>query len=111
VTSLTGENVWIYPFDVWREKEDLLASNSSINDSVNKYLTRTSYYGQVTEMDTQGRVVINNMLRQTARMQGEVAVLGYLTYLEVWNNELFREKVLDEPLTAEDRHVLAELGL
>ena len=80
-------------------------------ESVNKYLTRTSYFGQVTDMDAQGRVVINPLLRESARIAGEVAVLGYLNYLEVWNNELFRERVLDQPLTAEDRRVLAELGL
>jgi MraZ protein len=111
VTSLTGDNVWVYPFDVWTAKEEILARHSSIHQSVNKFLTRTSYFGQVTEMDAQGRVVINPVLRESARIAGEVAVLGYLNYLEVWNNELFRERVLDQPLTAEDRRVLAELGL
>ena len=51
------------------------------------------------------------MLRDSARIEGDVAVLGYLSFLEVWNNELFRERVLEDPLTAEDRRVLAELGL
>lgn len=111
VTSLTGENIWIYPFDVWTAKEEVLARHSGIHSAVNKFLTRTSYFGQVAEIDVQGRVVVNPLLRESARIAGEVAVLGYLTYLEVWNNELFREKVLVEPLTLEDRRALQELGI
>ena len=111
VTSLTGASVWIYPFEAWVAKEERLARHSSIHDAVNKFLTRTSYFGQVTEMDSQGRVVIQPVLRESARMEGEVAVLGNLTYLEVWNNELILEKLRSEPLSSEDRRVLAELGL
>ena len=111
VTSLTGQSVWIYPFDVWVAMEERIARHSSIHESVNKLLTRTSYFGQVTEMDAQGRVVIQPVLRESARMEGEVAVLGNLTHLEIWNNQLFREKLRNEPLTSEDRKLLAELGL
>ena len=62
-------------------------------------------------MDAQGRFVIQPVLRDAARIEGEVAVLGYLKYLEIWNNDLFRERILDQPVTDEDRRVLAELGL
>ena len=111
VTSLTGESVWVYPFEVWTANEERLAKHSSMNTSVNKFLTRTSYYGQVAELDAQGRFVIQPVLRDAARIEGEVAVLGYLKYLEIWNNDLFRQRVLEQPVTDEDRRVLAELGL
>jgi DNA-binding transcriptional regulator/RsmH inhibitor MraZ len=51
------------------------------------------------------------VLRESAAMQGEVAVLGYLTYLEVWNNQRYLEHLEREPLTEEDEKALSDLGI
>ena len=44
-------------------------------------------------------------------MRGEVAVIGYLNYLDVWNMERFREHLDREPLTDEDQETLSGLGI
>ena len=44
-------------------------------------------------------------------MTGEVAVLGKLNYLDVWNDELFRQRLDSEPFTDEDEQVISELGV
>jgi MraZ protein len=57
-------------------------------------------------MDKQGRILIAPHLRESAEMVGEVAVLGYLNYLEVWNNERYLKRLQAEPFTDEDEELL-----
>jgi MraZ protein len=111
VTSLNGEFMRIYPFAVWRRIEDKLAALPQMNKAKKKFLDRTNYWGQVAHMDAQGRVLIPALLRESAGMRGEVAVLGYLDYLDVWNMERYREHLEREPLTDEDLTGLSNLGI
>ena len=57
-------------------------------------------------MDKQGRILIAPHLRESAEMTGEVAVLGYLNYLEVWNDTRYLKRLEDEPFTDEDEEQL-----
>ena len=50
----------------------------------------------------QGRVLIQQRLRESASMTGEVDVLGQYDYLEVWNHERFVAKLQREPFTDDD---------
>lgn len=111
VTSLDGQFARIYPFAVWRDIEDKLAALPSMNKSKKKFLDRTNYWGQTQRMDGQGRVLIPAQLRESAGMRGEVAVLGYLNYLDVWNMERYREHLERNPLTDEDEQTLSNLGI
>jgi DNA-binding transcriptional regulator/RsmH inhibitor MraZ len=49
-------------------------------------------------MDTQGRVLIHPLLRKSAQVVGDVAVLGYLSYLEVWELDRFQQRLLSDAL-------------
>ena len=100
--SETGDHARIYPMKVWEEIEKKLAKLSSHNRHEQKFLARTNYYGQVVEVDGQGRILIPPVLRESAQMKGEVDVLGHLTYLEVWNHARFLEQLNRNPITAED---------
>ncbi len=111
VTSLDGQSVRIYPFSVWREIEEKLAALPSMNKSKKKFLDRTNYWGQNARMDTQGRILIPSLLRESAAMRGEVAVIGYLVYVDVWNMERFREHLERNQLTDEDEQTLSNLGI
>ena len=111
VTSLTGESVRIYPMPVWLALEERLGRAPSTHPSRNKFLDRVNYYGQSAEIDSQGRVLIHPLLRRSSGIIGEVAVLGYLTYLEVWELEKFRERLLSDPYTEEDETAIARLGI
>lgn len=111
VTSLDGQSVRIYPFPVWREIEEKLAALPSMNKSKKKFLDRTNYWGQAGRMDAQGRILIPSLLRESAAMRGEVAVIGYLVYLDVWNMERFREQLEKNQLTDDDEQTLSNLGI
>lgn len=111
VTSLDGQSARIYPFPVWREIEDKLAALPSMNKAKKRFLDRTNYWGQTARADAQGRVLIPALLRESAGMHGEVAVLGYLNYLEVWDLGRYREHLEREPFSDEDLQTLSNLGI
>jgi MraZ protein len=111
VTSLTGENVRIYPLPEWEAIEQRLALLPSMDPARRKFLDRTNYYGQQMAMDGQGRILIHPLLRKSAGIYGDVAVLGYLTYLEVWELEKFQQRLLSDPYTEEDEAAIARLGI
>ena len=69
-----------------------------------------NYYGQTATMDSQGRVLIHPLMRDCANIDGEVAVIGQLDYLEVWNRATFEEQLHNDPLTDADLKELASLG-
>jgi len=111
LTSLTGECVRIYPMPEWEAIEQRLALLPSMDPARRKFLDRTNYYGQQSAMDTQGRVLIHPLLRKSAQVVGDVAVLGYLTYLEVWELDKFQQRMLSDPYTEEDEAAIARLGI
>jgi len=111
VTSLTGESVRIYPLAEWEGIEQRLALLPSMDTARRKFLDRTNYYGQQAAIDGQGRVLIHPLLRKSAAVMGDVAVLGYLNYLEVWELERFQQRLLSDPYTEEDEAAIARLGI
>ena len=111
ITSLDGKVAQVYPFEEWERIEQKLASLSTFNPTKKKFLNRVNYYGQVVEMDGQGRLLLPQILRESAQLRGEVAVLGNLTYLEVRNLEAFRKEIEEQAFTDEDTKTLDELGI
>ncbi len=111
VTSVTGENLLIYPMSEWEELETKLLEPPKMLPEKVKFLRHTNYYGQIARMDSQGRVLIQPHLREAAQIDGEVAVMGYLTHLQVWNRKRFLTLLKSDPYTDKDASALAELGI
>ena len=82
ITSKDGKRAELYPMKEWERIEDALAKAPS-SAAKKKFLDVTNYYGQVVEMDAQGRLLIPQMLREAATLAGDVAVLGMQTYLRL----------------------------
>ncbi len=111
ITSLDGQCARIYPMSEWKKIEEKLAALPSMNPVREKLLRRSNYYGQVVDMDGQGRVLMPAVLREAAEMKGSVAVMGYLRYLEVWNQERLVADMQAKPFTDEDQQALSDLGI
>ncbi|HEY7839119.1 MAG TPA: division/cell wall cluster transcriptional repressor MraZ [Terriglobales bacterium] len=111
ITSFDGLSARVYPMREWERIEEKLAALPSLHPTKQKLLSRTNYYGQVVEMDGQGRVLMPAVLRESAEMRGDVAVLGYLQYLEVWNKERLLNEMKANAFTDGDKQTLADLGI
>src|SRR5436190_9436152 len=72
VTSTDGQFVRVYPMRVWTEIEDKLAKMPNNEPAREHFLDWVNYFGQVVEMDTQGRILIPARLRDTAAMTGDI---------------------------------------
>jgi MraZ protein len=111
VTSISGDFVNIYPMPVWAELEERLAKMPTADPSRIRFLERVNYFGQVAELDAQGRVLIPARLRETAGINGDIDVLGHVTYLQAWNHERLATRLQREPFTDDDARKLAEYGI
>ena len=112
VTSVSGEFVRIYPLAAWSEIEKRLAAMPQSDPARQRFVERVNYFGQVATIDAQGRIVIPPMLRASASMAGEVAVLGLQNHVAVWNRKRLEERLFETaPFTDDDARKLAEYGI
>ena len=111
ITSLTGDSARIYPMKEWLAIEEKLRAKGTMDKAVRKFLDRTNYFGQIAEIDNQGRLLIHPLLRTAAELAADVNVLGYLQYLEVWSMDRFKQRLDDEPYTDDDAASIAQLGI
>jgi MraZ protein len=111
LTSLDGKGARLYPLPVWEAIEARLAAVPGTNPAKRRFLEVTAYYGCEVEPDAQGRFVIPQILREAASLVGEVAILGQMDHLAIWNRGAFEGRLKAEPLTSDDLAALSELGI
>ncbi len=109
VTSPDGKSAEIWPVDRWEEQEAQLLEYGTMNEQVQNYLNITGYYGQQLKMDGQGRMVIPQILRGAAALEGDVVVLGKISHLEVYNRVRFEQTVVGEALKNVNKNAIADM--
>ncbi len=110
ITSMDGKVAHLYPFEEWEQIEAKLNGLSNFNPAKKRFLTVTNYYGQVVEMDAQGRLLIPQLLRESASLKADVAVMGFLNHLEVQSMEQVKAEV-EQGFTEADQTELDKLGI
>ena len=109
ITSQDGKRAQLYPMAEWIKKEEILKTIPSTNPAKIRYLAVTSRFGAVTKMDSQGRLLLPLRLRESAKVTGDVEVIGVQEWMEVVDRELFEAESM--PLTEEELSNLAGFGL
>jgi len=112
ITSTDGHSIQIHPMREWERQEELLSKASSLvrDSAAQRYLILTSYYGEETEMDSQGRLLLPRLLRETAKLGSEVVVIGRQRFLEVADRSDFEQRIgAEHALSDDDRRRLAEI--
>lgn len=108
ITSTDGQKALVYPLPVWFDFQARLAKVPSTSAARIKYLERVNYFGQVSAIDAQGRVLVPTVLRNVAGIKDDVVVLGQQDHLVVWNEERMQKRLEEQPLSDDD---LKELEL
>jgi MraZ protein len=111
VTSFQGDSVLVFPLPVWELFEEKLAALPSTDRIRRRLLERVAYFGHQGQLDAQGRVLLPQILRESAEMDGEVIVSGRLDHLEVWNHQRLQKRFEDQPITDADFEYLSERGV
>jgi MraZ protein len=110
VTSMKDESVQIYPLAVWLEMTRMTTEGAvSLRPDVRKFMLRVNRNGARHELDSKGRVLISQALREKARLQEEVEVIGLSNHLEVWNKDALDAILEETPLSDADFENIARL--
>ncbi len=109
VTSLHGREVLLYPLPIWRALEERLASLPAIDRAKTKFLERVNYYGQDSSLDSQGRVLVPQILRDAAKLPADVVVTGNIDHLVVSDRSALASRLASEEFTAEDYDAISKL--
>ena len=110
ITSLNDPAVQIYPLAVWEEFAGLSKEKSApIRPYVKNFMRRVNREGNFHEIDSKGRVLVNQSLKQRARLNEEVEIIGMNTYLEIWDKQVLDQMLEQNPLTDDDLERIAEL--
>jgi len=109
VTSLHGREVLLYPLAVWRALEEKLAGLAAIHRAKSKFLERVNYFGQNGSLDAQGRILIPQILRDTAKLPPDVVVTGNIDHLVVCDRSALASRLSGEDFTDQDYDELSRL--
>jgi MraZ protein len=110
-TSFDGERGVIFPLPVWREVTARLSDVPKTSTPKRKFLERVNYFGQLGTIDAQGRLLVPQILRQEAGLEGEVVVLGSGDHLILWSGDRIAQRMIEDPLTEEDYKELELHGI
>jgi MraZ protein len=102
ITSTDGERALVYPLPVWFDFQGRLAKVPSTSLAKAKLLERVNYFGQVSTIDAQGRVLVPAVLRSVAGIAEDVVVIGNQDHLIVWNEERIQKRLVETPMSADD---------
>ena len=111
VTSIQGDSALLYPLPEWEEIERRLNAMPATDRTKMRFLERVNYFGQQVRVDPQGRILIPQILRESASINGDVVVSGQLNHLVVWNHERFVSRLQEQPFTDEDFSALSAQGI
>ncbi len=110
VTSLYDESVQIYPLPVWLEMSGMTTEGAlQLRPDVRKFLLRVNRNGSQIEIDSKGRILIGQTLREKAVLLEEVEVVGLSNHLEIWNREVLDGKMESTPLSEADFENIARI--
>lgn len=110
ITSLTDESVQIYPLSVWEKLSGISDEGAlHLKPAVRKFMIRVNRRGSHYQIDSKGRVLINQMLRERANLEDEVEVIGLSNHLEIWNRNRLDTTLEEKPLTNEDFENISQL--
>lgn len=102
ITSTDGRRALVYPLPVWFDYQERLARVPSASMAKAKFMERVNYFGQVSSIDAQGRVLVPNILREVAGIKEDVVVIGNQDHLIVWNEGRIQKRLEESPMTDED---------
>jgi len=108
LTSLNGDHVLLYPLSEWENIEQKL-EKVKMNPVIQEYISRTSYWGTETEVDLKGRILMPLSLRISAKLDGNIFILGARDHLQVWNENIYNEQYLKGKWDAEKQAEISRI--
>lgn len=112
VTRGLDKCLFVYPMKVWEALAEKLG-NLPMGESSTRSFIRLMFAGATdVDMDSQGRILLPEYLREYAGLKKEVTVSGLFNRLEIWDETMWTEyKEQSEKNTEEIAEQLGKLGV
>jgi MraZ protein len=82
----------IYPLPAWEDIEKKLQSLPSLNPHVKRFQRLTLGYATDIQLDANGRMLLPPSLREYAKMEKKLVLVGQGNKLELWSEEQWIEE-------------------
>jgi MraZ protein len=82
----------IYPMPAWEDIEQSLQSLPSLNPAVKRFQRLTLGYAADIQLDANGRMLLPPSLREYAKMEKKLVLVGQGNKLELWSEEQWIEE-------------------
>lgn len=93
VTRWLDECLVAFPADEWERITQILQGKSMVKTrNIQRFLYSAA---EQVSPDKQGRIVLGNALRNHAKLEKEVTVIGVGNYAEIWNTAAWQQKQLE----------------
>ena len=86
----------LYPLPEWEEIELKLSKFSSNIEQERRKIRLLLGYAIDCEMDKSGRVLIPVPLRNHAKLDKEILLVGQLNKFEIWNSEIWAKRIEED---------------
>jgi MraZ protein len=100
-----------YPLKEWRAIEDRLRANPKFKREQRDFLRFVYSSAEDVAIDSQGRILVPQGLRQRAGIMREVVIIGMMDTIEIWDKGRWGAKVASAPSPEELSAKLGELGI
>lgn len=110
----TGLDGCLFGFSMeeWKKFEDKLKTLPITNKNARNFVRFFLSGATECELDKQGRFLIVGKLRENAKLEKDVTIIGTGTRIEIWNKEKWQEHIREENLSIEDiEQNMEELGI
>ena len=110
---LTGADGYItaFPLRRWRELETRIRANPTFKRDRRDFLRVVYSSAEDVEIDSQGRVLLSQGVRQRAGITREVVIIGVMDEMEIWDKDRWLAKLGSAPPAEELSSNLGELGV
>lgn len=86
----------LYPLPEWEVIEEKLSRLSSMNPHERRLQRLLLGYAMEVDMDKNGRVLLSAPLRQHAKLEKEIMLVGQLNKFEIWSFDTWNCQVKDD---------------
>ncbi len=89
----------IYPMPRWESLEEKLQALPSLNPGIKRFQRLTLGYATDIELDANGRMLLPPSLREYAKMEKKLVLVGQGAKLELWSEALWideRDRALED---------------
>ncbi len=100
-----------YPMEIWRAIEDRIRSNPAFTRERRDFLRYVYSSAEDVVVDSQGRILISQALRQRVGITREVVIIGVMNEMEIWDKARWAAKLAEAPSPEEITAKLGELGV